>query len=135
MRVAVTLIDRIVSSAVTDDGRHAVLRLADIDGHEVALGIPSEQILELINASARALTDSERMQGHGMVPAARTEVTWWTLHADETSEQLLLSLTFPAGARLCFVLPCEMALALSNDLAARLRKREAEQPGFGAFTR
>ncbi len=104
MQVAVTLIDRIVGSIVTDDGQHTVLTLADIDGQKITLGIPCARLPELINLSARALTDSERVQRQLVITPARAEVTWWTLHTDQTSGDLLLSLTLvqeAASASLC----------------------------------
>lgn len=135
MRVAVTLIDRIVRSVVTDDGKHAVLTLSDVDDQQVTLGIPCEQLMGLINISARALIDSYRVQRQEVIPTESLTATWWTLYTDKASGNLLLSLTFGTGGRLCFALPPEMATALSNDLSARLGLHQAaEERGFGVFT-
>jgi hypothetical protein len=134
MRVAVTLIDRVVGSAVTEDGQHAVMRLVDVDGETITLGIPSAQLPDMINLSACVLAESERIQHQGVISSARTKVTWWTLHIDQESGDLLLSLTFGTGGTLCFSLPREMAAVLSDDLAARLERREPDQRGFGPLT-
>jgi len=134
MWVAATLIDRIMRFVVTEDGRHAVLTLADVDGKEVTLGLPCAQLPNLVDMSARALTDSERVRRRGVIPAEQAEVTWWTLHTDAARESLLLSLTFGKGGSLCFALPHAMAAALSDDLSARLGLRKAEQLGFGTLT-
>ncbi len=134
MRVAVTLIDRIVHSAVTEDGKHAVLTLSDVDDQQVTLGIPYGQLMELIDTSARALMESYRVQRHDVISTECARVTWWTLHTDKVSGNLLLSLTFGTGGSVCFALPPEMARALSNDLSARLGFRQAaENRGFGVF--
>ena len=135
MRVAVTLIDRILRSDVTEDGKHAVVTLSDVDDQLVTLGIPCGQLMGLINASARALNESYRVQRQDVSSTEFVGVTWWTLHTDKASGNLLLSLTFGTGGSLCFALPPEMAKALSNDLSARLAfSQAAEAHGFGVFT-
>jgi hypothetical protein len=134
MRVPVTLIDQIDHSVVSENGCHMVLDLADCDGEKLTLGIPCETLPELIDASARALVDSERVLRRGWDPRTQLDVTWWNLSWDEARESLLLSLTFGSGGTLNFALPFEMAAVLRDSLAQQLATPETEERGFGSRT-
>lgn len=54
-RIAATIIESITGSVVTTDGRHMVLQVRTtdgVDGADVALGVPREQIMQLIDHCA-----------------------------------------------------------------------------------
>lgn len=76
MRLAATLIDHVVHSAATADGRHMALTMADTKANHITLGIPCDLLPRLIEESARALVDSERVVRRGWDPRAQIAVTW-----------------------------------------------------------
>ena len=131
MRVPVTLVDEIVHSVVSENGNHLVLTLAEADADRITLGIPCDQLPALIDLSARALADSERVLRRGWDPRTRVKATWWNLSCDDAPENLLLSLTFRSGGTLSFTLPGHMAAALWDGLTAHLQAASQEERGFG----
>jgi hypothetical protein len=134
MKIAVTLIDHITRSAVTEDGRHMVLAMRDTEANEIVLGIPSEQITKFIDLGARALSDSERVLHPGADPQARIPVTWWNLARGEPTGGFVLSLTFGSGGSLSFLLSQHMTYALLDTLRAHLESAPGGDPrsiGFG----
>ena len=131
MRLAATLIDRIVHSAATADGRHMALTMADTEANHITLGIHSDLLPRLIEESARALVDSEQVNRHGSDPRARIAVTWWNLNRDETADSFLLSLSFGSGAQLSFALTHDMAAALRDNLSGWLDLSRHGERGFG----
>ena len=134
MRIPVILIDRIDHSLVSENGDHLVLALTDTDGERLTLGMPCERLPELIDRSARALADSERVLRRGWVLRPQLDVTWWNLSRDEGREALLLSLTFGAGGTLNFALPYRMASVLQNGLEEHLATVAPGERGFGPRT-
>lgn len=133
MRIAVTLIDQVIHSVVSENGHHMVLSLADADGQKLTLGIPCVTVPQLIDASARALADSERVLRRGWDPRTQLDVTWWNLSRDEAREGLLLSLTFGSGGTLNFELPYRMASILQSCLAEHLATTQLNERGFGSY--
>jgi hypothetical protein len=132
MRLAATLIDRILHSAATADGRHMALTMADTEANQLTLGIPRDLLPRLIEESARALVDSERVNRHGWDPKRQIAVTWWNLNRDETADSFVLSLSFGSGAELSFALTGDMAAALRDNLSGWLNLSRNGKRGFGA---
>jgi hypothetical protein len=134
VKIAVTLIDHITRSVVTEDGRHMVLAMRDTEDNEIALGIPSEQITKFIDFWARALSDSEQILHPGAAPQARIPVTWWNLFCGDPNGGFVLSLTFGSGGSLSFVLSQHMTSALRDTLMAHLEnapRHNRRTIGFG----
>ena len=134
MRLAATLIDHIVHSAATADGRHMALTMADTAANRITLGTPCDLLPRLIEESARALVDSERVNRRGWDPRARIAVTWWNLNHDETADSFLPSLSFGCGAQLSFALTHDMAAALRDNLSGWLELSRDAERGFGTRT-
>lgn len=127
MMIAATLIDGVIASAVTADGRHMALTLRDCEGNLMTLGFPGEAVPRLIDHAASALTErAQILRGDGE-PTERFEVNWWNLARENRSGGYVLSLTFGAGGSLDFVLTRHMAASLLDTLRGHL---DAEI-GFG----
>lgn len=113
-KVAVTMIDRVAGSAVTVEGDRMLLRLAPVDGSDMALGLECDRIPELIDHCARALSESERARRPGL--GAVLNVFWWNSAVERETRQFKLMLTFGLGGTLCFSLSDAMAHALLDTL-------------------
>jgi hypothetical protein len=138
------MIDRIVGSAVTVQGDQMLLRLAPVDGSEIALGLECDRIPELIDHCARSLSESERARRPG--PPSVLNVFWWNSAIERETGQFKLMLTLSLGGTLCFSLSDTMARALLDTLqqhyatgkgcstaesaAASSSATEAFEPGF-----
>jgi len=94
-KLAVTMIESIVSSVATTDGRHAVLQARTTDDAVVALGIASDQLAHLIDhcAAAHAQCESVRRSGLDLQATA----SWWNGTVDPDSREFTLSLAFGKG--------------------------------------
>lgn len=132
MRLAATLIDRIVHSAGTADGRHMALTTDDAEANHITLGIPCDLLPRLIEESARALAGSERLNRRNSDHRGRIAVTWWTLTRAETADSFLLSLSFGFGAQLSFALTQDTGAALCDNLSGWLDLSRQGERGFGA---
>jgi hypothetical protein len=132
MRLTATLIDRIAHSAATADGRRMALTMADTEANHITLGIACDLLPRLIEESARALVDRERVNRRGWDPRAPIAVTWWNLNRDEAADGFLLSPSFGSGAQLSFTLTRDMAAALRDNLSGWLDLSRNGERGFGA---
>jgi hypothetical protein len=132
MPISAALVDQIIASAVTEDGRYAALTVADAEANCFTLGIPCDRLPELVEASARALADSAQVNRRGWDQRARIAATWWILNRDEASDSLVLSLTLGMGGQLCFALSQPMAAALRDSLSAHLDLAREGERGFGS---
>jgi hypothetical protein len=116
MKIAATMIDEVVMSDVTCDGRHVALTLREPCGNLMTLGLPGEELPRLIDHAARALT-TRRTQlrrdddGNGAIA-----VTWWNLLRDCQTGGFVLSLTFGSGGTLDFALTERMASCMMDTL-------------------
>src|SRR5271169_6250803 len=113
-RVPVTMIESIAGSVVTTDGRHAVLEARTVDGIPLALGIPQDQILPLIDHCAYADAQCESVLRSNV--SFRARVGWWNSTMDSASGEFVLMLTFGKGGTLSFGLSERMAKALLTTL-------------------
>jgi hypothetical protein len=118
-KIAVTLIEHVLRSAVTADGRHAVLWLRTVDDGAMPLALPCEQVQLLIDRCALALSQSERISRSNSPPDDnKAAVDWWNASVDPQSRELTLDLTFGSGGTLSFALSERMANALLVTLRA-----------------
>jgi hypothetical protein len=126
MKIAVTMIDKVDRSAVTEDGRHVALTLRQPCGNLTTLGLRGEELPHLIDHAARALSERRRLfrdaDGNGAI-----EVTWWNVLRDGSGD-LVLSLTFGSGGSLDFALTERMASCLIDTLRFYV---EPESPDNG----
>ena len=113
-KVAVTMIDRVAGSAVTVEGDRILLRLALVEGSDIALGLECDRIPELIDHCARALSESERVRRSG--PDTVLNVFWWNSAIERETGHFKLMLTFGLGGTLCFGLSDAMAHAMLDTL-------------------
>jgi hypothetical protein len=116
MKIAVTMIDEISTSAVTEDGRHVAFTLRDSLGNFMTLGLPSEEVPNLIDHAACALSEKERIVRPDGDGSGRLAITWWNLIRNDRAGEFVLSLTFGAGGSLDFVLTEHMAASLKDTL-------------------
>ncbi len=109
-KLAVTVIESILGSVATTDGRHAVLQARTTDDHVIALGVASEQLANLIDHCAFSLAQCEnaRRSGLDLKAAAR----WWSGSLDRDTGDFTLTVTFGKGGTMSFVLGELMAKAL-----------------------
>ena len=108
------MIDRVASSAVSNDGHHTVLSLRTQDGSEFALGIPCDLLAPLIDHCASANTESERILRTGR--DLKITTSWWNSAMDRESGEFTLMLSFGKGGTLSFGLSAHMAKALLATL-------------------
>ena len=87
-----------------------LLRLAPVDGSEIALGLECDRIPELIDHCARSLSESEIARRPE--PTTVLNVFWWNSAIERETGQLKLMLTFGLGGTLCFGPSDAMAHAL-----------------------
>ena len=113
-KLAVTMIESIVDSMATMDGRHAVLQARTTDDTVVALGVAQDQIAHLIDQCAFAHAQCERAHRSGRDLTATA--SWWNGSVDPRSGEFTLALAFGKGGELSFALTERMARALLATL-------------------
>src|SRR5690348_6359366 len=91
-KLAVTLIESIVGSVATTDGRHAVLQARTTDDTVVAVGVAREQLAHLIDHCAFAHAQCETVLRGGRDLTATA--TWWNGTVDQETGEFTLTLTF-----------------------------------------
>ena len=112
--IAATLVESITGSVATVDGCHMVLQLRTTDGADIALGVPREQIMALIDHCAVSDVQCESILRSG-VPS-KLAVSWWNSARDQDSGDFILTLTFGKGGSLSMALTPHMATALLATL-------------------
>jgi hypothetical protein len=122
MKIAATMIDEVITSAMTEDGRHMALTLRDSAGSLVTLGLPSEKMSRLVDCSAAALSQRKRIVRSNDDARAMFAITWWNLFPDAREGGFVLSLTFGIGGSLDFVLTEHIAACLMDTLSCHLTK-------------
>jgi hypothetical protein len=137
------MIDRIVSSLVSTDGRHMVLTGETTDGAGITLGVACDQIASLIDHCALAGAKSERILRSG--EDLKVAASWWNSAMDRDSGAFTLMLTFGKGGTLAFGLSEHMArkllatlsvhfeadlAAMLPDASTRIPVTEPASPGF-----
>ncbi len=113
-KLAVTLIESIVGSVATTDGRHVVLQARTTDDTVVAVGVAREQLAHLIDHCAFAHAECERVVRGG--PDLKATASWWNGTVDPESGEFTLTLTFGKGGALSFALTERMAKLLLATL-------------------
>ena len=113
-KLAVTLIESIVGSVATTDGRHAVLQARTTDDTVVAVGIAREQLAHLIDHCAFAYAQCERVVRGGV--DLKATASWWNGAVDPESGEFTLTLTFGKGGAMAFALTEHMAKILLATL-------------------
>jgi hypothetical protein len=113
-KLAVTLIESIVGSVATTDGRHAVLQARTTDDTVVALGVAHEQLAQLIDHCAFAHAQCESVRRGGL--DLKATASWWNGTVDQGSGEFTLTLTFGKGGALSFALTERMAKLLLATL-------------------
>jgi hypothetical protein len=116
MKIAATMIDEVVTSSVTSDGRHVALTLREPCGNLMTLGVPGEEVSRLIDHAARALTVRRRLLRGDDDGDRAIAVTWWNLLRDHQAGGFVLSLTFGLDCTLDFALTEQMASSLMDTL-------------------
>jgi hypothetical protein len=126
-KIAVTMVEHVLSSAVTLDGRHAVLWLRTAHDGAIPLAVPCEQLPLLIDCGALALSQSERtLRSNFPCEGNKAAVTWWNAAVDPQSRELTLDLTFGSGGTLSFALSEHMANALRTTLQLHYESNPAD---------
>jgi hypothetical protein len=111
------MVRRVLNSAVTNDGGHAVLWLGTVDDRAVPVALPREELSPLIDRCALALSQSERIvRAASPSDGNKAAVTWWNSSVDPLSREFTLELTFGSGGTLSFALSERMANALLTTL-------------------
>lgn len=116
MKIAATMIDEVVTSGVTSDGRHVVLTLRKSSGGLMTLGVPCLAVPRLIDHAARAMTTRRTMLRGDDDGTGAIEVTWWNLLRDCQADGFVLSVTFGSGGTLDFALTRHMASCMMDTL-------------------
>lgn len=116
MKIAATMIDEVVISTVTSDGRHVVLTLREPCGNLMTLGVPSGVVPRLIDHAARALTARRRLLRGDDDGTGAIAVTRWNLLRDCQADGFVLSVTFGSGGTLDFALTKHMASCMMDTL-------------------
>lgn len=96
-----------------------VLQLHTPDG-PVALGIPCDRVIELVDHCALAGARSEEILRSGL--DLRCRATWWSSAVDLASREFILALTFGRGGTWSFALSEPMAKALLKTLSLHFDK-------------
>ena len=112
--MAVTVIESILGSVATVDGRHAVLQARTTDDIVIALGVAREQLAHLIDHCAFSHAQCEKALRCGLDLTATA--SWWNGRLDRGSREFTLALTFGKGGTMSFVLTEHMAKALLATL-------------------
>jgi hypothetical protein len=113
-KLAVTMIESVVGSVATTDGRHAVLQARTSDDTVVALGVAREQLAHLIDHCALAHAQCESVVRDGL--DLKATASWWNGTVDHYSGEFTLNLAFGKGGALSFALTERMAKALLATL-------------------
>jgi hypothetical protein len=134
MRIRARLIESIVDAATTADGGHVALRLRDVDAEEFTLGVPIEQIGQLIELGAQALRDcaqqGEDIEARLLGTSGRFPVTWWNLARRPDDGIVVLTLTLASGGTLAFELPSAMADTLGRAVTTAAPLVDGGPRGF-----
>jgi hypothetical protein len=91
-----------------------VLRVRTTDGVDVALGVPRDQLMQLIDHCALSDRQCERILCSGV--ESRVAVSWWNSALDRESKEFVLTVTFGKGGSLSIALTEHMAKALLATL-------------------
>lgn len=116
-KIAVTLVERVLDSTVSSDGRHLVLWLRTAENVALPIAVPCDEIHTLIDRCAVASTNSAPTSRAD--PSSKDErmaVTWWNSSVDRHSQEFTLALTFGSGGTLSFAFPERMTRALLATL-------------------
>ena len=131
-KLAVTVIESILASMATTDGRHAVLQARTVDDHVIALGVASEQLANLIDHCAFSHAQGEKARRSGL--DLKTAASWWNGSLDRDTGDFTLTLTFGKGGTMSFVLTELMAKALLVTLRGHYDRGAANQVSDGRIT-
>ena len=113
-KLAVTVIESILGSVATTDGRHAVVQARTADDLVIALGVAHEELEHLIDHFAFSHAQCERTRRSGL--DLKATAYWWNGRLDRASGEFTLTLTFGKGGTMSFVLTDLMARALLANL-------------------
>ncbi|HUN42052.1 MAG TPA: hypothetical protein VMU81_17330 [Acetobacteraceae bacterium] len=126
MKIPAILVEGVTNAAVTEDGRYMALTLREPSGMSFTLGVPGEEIPHLIDRTARALSDRERiLRPDGN---AKFVATWWNLIRQGDEGSFVLSLTFGTGGALSFVMTDDMVARLQDTLSCLAGSAAANGP-------
>lgn len=97
----------------TDNGSHALVKLAQSDGNELVLAIPPDQLNQMIDGFAKVAGDARKAAGLDPKIRGSYKVSWWELGKNQNGDPIL-TLTFGSGGRLDF--------ALDNGMLGQIRE-------------
>ena len=100
MQIPATVITKVSGSLVSDDGQQMALKLLQPDGTDLVLAIPRYEILNLVDVAAHARSQSDKILKVDPKTSVGHRVIWWDLAIDDTTNQVVLTLTFGAGGKL-----------------------------------
>lgn len=103
MQIPATVITQVSGSLVSDDGQQMALKLLQPDGTDLVLAIPRDEILNLVDVAAHARSQSDKILKVDPKTSVGHRVIWWDLAIDDTTNQVVLTLTFGAGGKLAFL--------------------------------
>lgn len=112
--IAADIIKNITGSVVTTDGCHMVLQVRTIEGDDIVLAVPRDQIMQLVDHCAISDIQCKRTLRRGV--ESKIAVNWWNSALDRESREFILALTFGKGGALSFALTEHMAKALLATL-------------------
>ena len=123
-------IEGVIGSFVTDDGQTMVLGVNIGDGKQAQLAIPKAETYKLVECAALSATqmhEPERLAGEKQAFSTK----WFELGLDDPTGDVVLSLTFGAGATLTFRLDQSMANQIRETLNTHLGDKTQPLPEAG----
>jgi hypothetical protein len=97
--MAALLIDEVLGSKSTDDGKHALFKVK-ISGQEAAIAFPEGQLLNLISGAATAANASQSIIHNQPNLKMMLPVQWWEFGITPDRNFAVLSFRLPGGGEI-----------------------------------
>lgn len=121
-------VSSIAGISATADGAHIVIKLVIDGGQELALALPYDTGINLLQASSAALGEALRRVNADPSAILATPLEWWSFQPIHDS-RVLLSLRQPGGLEVYHILPKDAAVHMRDVLDSVLEDVAIGTPG------
>jgi hypothetical protein len=120
--VAAIPVSKIEAGATSGDGKVFAIKVAQPNGTELTLELPTSELMALVDMAAVGHTQSRKLQHVNPNWKEFFKSTWFELSQDKATGLIILSLTFGAGGTLSFSLPDHMPEQIVETLQTLMGK-------------